>query len=189
MNFSLLILFLTALLDPDKRKLIEMYESQMDALRSQIPGKLRFTPAQKARMARAAHALGRKALKGITTLVSPDTLFRWYREAVRAKWDYSQKRRPGRPKTKSEIENFIIQWAQENKSWGYTRLLDTLVLNGYSIARNTVKNILKRNGITPAPIRIKNGPSWAEFGKAHWDALVGADFFTWEVLTPFGLVT
>jgi len=108
MNLSLFLLLLAALLDPDRQKLIEIYESQFDALRSQIPGKLRFTPAQKLRMARAAHALGRKAMKGITTLVTPDTLFRWYREAVRAKWDYSKKRGPGRPKTKAEIEKFIL---------------------------------------------------------------------------------
>ncbi len=188
MNFSLFLVLLCALLDPDRRKLIEIYESQLDALRSQLPGKLRFTQAQKARIARAAKALGRKALKGITTLATPDTLFRWYREAVRAKWDYSENRGPGRPKTKAQIENFIVQWAQENKGWGFTRLRDTLKENGFTVCRNTVKNILERNGLTPSPER-KKGMSWAEFTKTHWEALVGTDFFTWEVLTPFGLVT
>ena len=188
MNFSFFLLLLTALLDPDKQKLIEMYEAQLDVLRSKVPGPLRFTNAQKARMALAAIALGRKALRKITTLVSPDTLFRWHREAVRSKWDHSQKRGPGRPQTKAEIENFIIQWAQKNKGWGYTRLRDTLKQNGFTVCRNTIKNILKKNGLNPAPER-KKSMSWAEFTQTHWEALVGTDFFSWEVLTPFGLVT
>jgi transposase InsO family protein len=188
MNFSMFLLLLSALLNPDNGKLIEMYESQLDALRSQLPGKPRFSQAQKARIAQAAKALGRKALKQITTLVTPDTLFRWYREAVRAKWDYSIKRGPGRPKTKAEIDKFIVQWAGQNKGWGYTKLRDALKTNGFIVCRNTVKNILKRNGLTPEPERIK-GMSWAEFSQSHWDALVGTDFFTWDVLTPFGLIT
>ena len=76
MNYPSFLLLLAALLDPDKRKLMELYEAQLDALRSQIPGKLRFTHAQKARMARAAKALGRKALRQVKTLVTPDTLLR-----------------------------------------------------------------------------------------------------------------
>ena len=189
MNYPSFLLLLAALLDPDKRKLMELYEAQLDALRSQIPGKLRFTHAQKARMARAAKALGRKALRQVKTLVTPDTLLRWHRKLVRQKWDYSKKRGPGRPHTKSEIESFILQWAQDNHGWGYTRLRDALKENGFTVSRNTVKNILKKHGLTPAPERIKNGPSWAEFTKTHWEALVGCDFFTWEVLQPWGLAT
>jgi len=189
MNHRLFLLLIAALLDPDRRKLIELYESQIDALRTQIPERLRFTQPQKARMAQAAIALGRKALKELSTIVTPDTFFRWYRESVREKWDYSKKRGPGRPNTKTEIENLIVEFANKNKTWGYSRLRETLKQNGFVVARNTVKNILKKHGITPTPQRIKNSPSWAEFTQTHWEALVGTDFFTWEVLTPFGLIT
>jgi hypothetical protein len=58
MNLSLFLLLLTALLDPNKQKLIEFYESQFGALRSQIPSRLQFTLTQKARMARTAQSLG-----------------------------------------------------------------------------------------------------------------------------------
>jgi len=115
MNFQLFLLLLAALLDPDKRNLMDFYEAQQEALRSQIPGKLRFTQTQKARLGLAAKALGRKALDQITTLVTPDTLFRWHREAVNKKWDYSKNRKPGRPNINVEIEVFILQWAQDNK--------------------------------------------------------------------------
>jgi putative transposase len=188
MNHRFFLLLLAALLDPDRRKLIELYESQIDALRSQIPGRLHFTTSQKVRMAQAAKALGRKALRELSIIVTSDTLLRWHQELVRKKWDYSKKRKPGRPNTKVEIKRFILQFAQENKDWGYTRLRDALKENGFSVCRNTVKNILKKHGITPAPQR-NQGMSWAEFTQTHWEALVGTDFFTWEVLTPFGLVT
>jgi transposase InsO family protein len=56
------------------------------------------------------------------------------------------------------------------------------------IAPNTVKNILKRHGIEPAPERRKR-TSWKAFLKAHWDVMAATDFFTVEVWTPRGLLT
>jgi hypothetical protein len=78
---------------------------------------LRFARPQKARMAEAAKALGRKTLHGLSSIVTPDTLFRWHREEVCKKWDYSHKRKSGRPNIKVEIEKFTLQLAGENKDW------------------------------------------------------------------------
>jgi transposase len=187
-NVSLLLAYLAALSNPDKRALVEFYEAQIAALRSQIPGRLHFTQTQKARLGLAAFALGRKTLKGLTTLVTPDTLFRWHREAVKHKWDYSRKHGPGRPSTLPEIERLIIQWTQQNPTWGYKRIRDALKNIGHKVSRSTIQNILRKHGIQPAPERRK-GMSWSEFFRIHKNVLVGTDFFTWEVLTPFGLVT
>ena len=139
----------------------------MDALRSQIPRKLRFTQPQKARMALAAKVLGRKALKEITTLVTPDTLFHWYREAVRAKWDYSNRRGLGRPEPKTQIETFILEWAGQNKGWGYTKLRDALRLNGFQVSRNTVKKNPQEKWPYPRPQK-ENGNI---LGRIHQDLL------------------
>jgi putative transposase len=78
--------------------------------------------------------------------------------------------------------------ARENVSWGYDRIQGALGNLGYTISPNTVKNILKRHGIDPAPERKKR-TSWAAFLKAHWDVMAATDFFTVEVWTPRGLVT
>jgi hypothetical protein len=43
--------------------------------------------------------------------------------------------------------------ARENLSWGYDRIQGALANPGHVIAPNTVKNILKRYGIEPAPER------------------------------------
>jgi hypothetical protein len=56
------------------------------------------------------------------------------------------------------------------------------------VARGTISNVLKRNGIEPAPERSRR-TTWSTFLKAHWRVLAASDFFTVEVWTPRGLVT
>ena len=77
---------------------------------------------------------------------------------------------------------------RENDGWGYDRIQGALANLGYIIAPNTVKNILKRHGIEPAPERKKR-TSWQTFMKAHWKVMTGTDFFTVEIWTARGLVT
>jgi len=78
--------------------------------------------------------------------------------------------------------------ARENGFWGYDRIQGVLANLGYSVAPNTVKNILQRHGIDPAPDRQKR-TSWSNFLKAHWEVMAATDFFTVEVWAPRGLVT
>jgi len=78
--------------------------------------------------------------------------------------------------------------ARENNSWGYDRIQGALANIGCDVAPNTVRNILKRHGIEPAPLREKR-TSWKTFLKAHWEVMAATDFFTVEVWTPRGLVT
>ena len=189
MNYQLFFTLLAALLNPEKRSLMDFYESQLRFLLAHLPKRPTPTLEQKMEMARTAAKVGRKALQEVFTLFTPATFLRWQREAVREKWDYSKKRGPGRPSTAKEIEKLVIQFAQENPSWGYKHIRDALKTLGYKTGKTTIRNILKRHGLTPAPVRIKNGPTWAEFTKSHWKALVGTDFFTWEVWEPWGLTT
>jgi len=78
--------------------------------------------------------------------------------------------------------------ARENVSWGHDRIQGALANLGQFIAPNTVKNILKRHGIEPAPEREKR-ISWKGFLKAHRDVMAATDFFTVEVWRSRGLVT
>jgi putative transposase len=82
----------------------------------------------------------------------------------------------------------VLHMAGKNASWGYDRIQGALTNLGHIIAPNTVKNILKRHGIEPAPGRDKR-TSWKTFLKAHWDVMAATDFFTVEVWTPRELVT
>jgi hypothetical protein len=77
--------------------------------------------------------------------------------------------------------------ANENPTWGYTRIRGGLHHLGQDVARNTIKAILKNHGIEPAPERGTKTP-WNTLLAAHWDGLAAADFFSVEVLTLRGLV-
>ena len=76
--------------------------------------------------------------------------------------------------------------AEENPTWGYTRILGALKNVGHRVSRSTIARILKAHGMPPVPERPT---SWQTFLRAHWGAIAGADFFTTEVWTWRGLVT
>ncbi|HKB12200.1 MAG TPA: hypothetical protein VKD69_16175, partial [Vicinamibacterales bacterium] len=44
-------------------------------------------------------------------------------------------------------------WANENPTWGYTRIRGGLKTLGHDVARNTIRVILADHGIEPAPQR------------------------------------
>jgi hypothetical protein len=78
--------------------------------------------------------------------------------------------------------------ARENSGWGYDRIVGALANLGHQCSDQTVKNILRRHGIAPAPKRSQV-TSWKDFLAAHMNVLAGCDFFTVEVLSWRGLVT
>ena len=87
--------------------------------------------------------------------------------------------------TKPDIAALVVRMANENPTWGYTRIRGGLKNLGHDVARNTIKAILKDHGIAPAPERGTKTP-WKTFLAAHWDGLAAADLFTVEVLTLAG---
>jgi Homeodomain-like domain len=149
--------------------------------------RLRLTDDQRRRLAVKGHVLGRRHLAAVAGIVTPDTILRWYRRLVAAKYDGSKARRPGRPTTKPDIAALIVRMATENPTWGYTRIRGGLTHLGHDVARNTIKAILKDHGIEPAPERRTKMP-WKTFLAAHWDVIAAADFFTVDVLTMAGLI-
>jgi hypothetical protein len=76
--------------------------------------------------------------------------------------------------------------AQENPSWGYSRIAGALANLGIKRCEETVPEVLRRHGIPPPP-RRKPRLSWAEFIRTHQPVMAAADFFTAEVMTPAGL--
>ena len=76
----------------------------------------------------------------------------------------------------------------ENPSWGYTRIRGALSNLGHQVGRGTIANILRDNGIEPAPERDAH-TRWSTFLKAHWECLTATDFMSVEVCTFRGFVT
>jgi transposase InsO family protein len=158
-------------------------------LRNQITGRVRLTDAERKTLADIGYKLGKQTLAEVATIVKPDTILSWHRTLVAQKCDGSQQRQsPGRPKIAEELEGLIVRIVQENRSWGYDRIVGALASLGLTVSAQTVGNVLKRHGIPSAPER-KTTTTWKEFIRTHMDVLVATDFFTAEVWTLGGLVT
>ena len=175
-------------LNRQQQAVIDYLIEENRVLKEQLEGQRpRFTDEQRIRLAVKAKVLGRRSLDELETLVTPDTLLAWHRKLIAKKWTYARKG-ASRPRVAQEITDLVLRMARENSSWGCDRIQGALTNIGYVVAPNTIKNILKRHGIEPAPEREKR-TSWRTFLKAHWDVMAATDFFTVEVWTPRGLVT
>src|SRR5712671_3662259 len=153
-------------------------------------GRLRLNDTERRRLAKLAHPVGRKQLKDTATIATPDTLMRWYKRLIAAKFDGNLKRKErGRPRVDEEIEQLVMRMAKENPTWGYRRIQGALANLSHRIDKITVRNILRRHHIDPAPKRREGGMSWTQLIKLHWEVLAATDFFTVEVATWHGLVT
>ncbi len=109
----------------------------------------------------------------------PRTLLRWHRELVKAKWTFKTKR-IGRPPISSELRSLIIRMAKNSSDWGCYRVKGELQGLGHRVGVSTIRRILRRAGVPPAPRR--DGPSWAEFLRAQADGILACDFFTVETV-------
>ena len=104
------------------------------------------------------------------------------------KFDGSKTRGVGRPQISEDVEALIVRMARANSGWGYDRIAGALRNLGYSVADQTIGNVLRRHDIPPAPER-KTKTTWTEFIRSHRAVLAATDFLSVEVLTLGGLVT
>src|SRR6266487_2957136 len=93
-------------------------------------------------------------------LVSPQTLVRWHGELVRRKWSY-RCRRLGRPPLDPRVRELVLRLGRENPGWGCVRIQGELRKLGIRVGATTIRSILRRSGVGPAPRR--DGPTWTEF--------------------------
>ena len=145
---------------------------------------MRLTDDDRRRLAARAYRVGRRTLREIATMATPDTLLRWHRQLIARKWTYARK--SGRRATLLKIRRLVARMAEENPTWGYTRIQGALKNVGHRVGRSTIRRVLKAAGLPPVPQRPT---SWQTFLRAHWGVIAGADFFTTEVWTWRGLVT
>ena len=182
----LLLLIITGWLDRQEREALAYLIEENRLLRRQLGARrVRLTDDDRRRLARRAYRVGRRALRGIATIVTPDTLLRWHRQLVARKWTYSRQR-TSRGGLLTEIRHLVVRMAEENPTWRYTRIQGALKNLGHQVGRSTIARILKAHGLPPAPQRPT---SWQTFLRAHWGTIAGADFFTTVVWTWRGLVT
>lgn len=114
-------------------------------------------------------------------LVDPETVLGWHRALVRRKWAaYRGRPRRGRPPISTDVRQLITRMARENPAWGYFRVRGELLKLGHTVAATTIRSVLLRAGIPPAPRR--SGLSWKQFLRAHAESLIAADFFSVDTI-------
>ena len=138
----------------------------------------RFTTLDRVLLAAASRAIPRD--RWASSLVTPQTLLRWHRELVRRKWTYRKDRRPGRPPIDPELARLVLRMARENPRWGCVRIAGELRKLGIWVGATTIRTLLRRQGLGPAPRR--SGSTWTQFLRAQAEVIVACDFFTVETI-------
>ena len=113
-------------------------------LRRQI-SRVRYRAADRLWLAALSKLIPRRRW-GEVFAVTPATLLAWHRRLVARKWDYTSRRRPGRPPTAAAIRKLVIGIATDNPVWGHRPVQGELVRLGHQIAASTVWQILLPHG-------------------------------------------
>jgi putative transposase len=158
---GLLAVLVRSDLSKDVELLVLRHENQV--LRRQLGGRPRWDHADRLWLAALSRLVGRHRWAEVFP-VTPATILRWHRNLAARKWDYSSRRRPGRPSTRTSVKELIVRMARENPAWGHRRIQGEMVRLGHVIAASTVREILHAAGFDPAPRRRREsggGGSWA----------------------------
>jgi putative transposase len=158
----------------DRAKELEILvlRHELSILRRQV-NRPRFETQDRVLLAAFSRMLPRRSWSAFS--VRPETLLHWHRRLVARRWIY-QHRPPGRPPIGSEVRELVVRLARENPSWGYQRIVGELRKLGVSVSASSVRNILVKAGLPPAPRR--HSQTWRSFLRAHGESILACDFFT-----------
>jgi len=94
---------------------------------------------------------------------------------VAGAWTYPHYQ-TGRPALDEDVRQLIIRLARENPRWGYQRIKGELLHLGVSVSATTIRTMLRRHGLDPAPRRTTT--TWRAFLRQQAAGIVACDFFT-----------
>jgi putative transposase len=124
MDWKTLLAYITGSVDQELLLRNEYLVTENRILRHQITGRVPLTDGDRTTLAAIGHKLGKQALQEVATIVKPDTILAWHRKLMAQKFDGSKQRQSlGRPKIDPALEALIVRMAQENRSWGYDRIV------------------------------------------------------------------
>jgi len=164
---------------PDEKDVeIAVLRHQLAVLRRQV-ARPRFSPTDRVVLATLARLLPRE--RWATFLVRPATLMRWHRELVRRHWTYPPPENIAPNALDAEVVALVLRLARENSRWGYLRIVGELKKLGVVVSGTSVRNVLRRHRLKPAPRR--SGPTWSQFLRAQASGTLACDFFHVDMIT------
>jgi putative transposase len=169
---SIQLLAMVARGDAAKDLEILVLRHQLAVLRRQTP-RPKLEPTDRALLAAISRVLPRS--RWSCFLVKPETLLRWHRRLVAGAWTYPHDQ-TGRPPLDQEVLQLIIRLARENPRWGYQRIKGELQHLGIRVSATTIRTMLRRHGLDPAPRRADT--TWRAFLRQQAAGIVACDFFT-----------
>ena len=102
------------------------------------------------------------------------------RELVRRKWTFQSPNPGGSPRVDAELEMLIIRRVRENPRIGLIKIQGELLKLGYTVDRTTIRNVMRRHDIPPAPERGRS--SCQTFLNHYRTQMLACDFFTVETV-------
>ncbi|MEP7289668.1 MAG: integrase [Chloroflexota bacterium] len=195
MIYQLLLCFASLVLDvmaeagvgaQEKDLEIALLRQQLRILERKVNDKSQLSRPEKLMLVALANQLKdvsqnfRDRLQKCLLLVKPDTLLKWHRELVRRKWTTQRPKVGGRPRIGEELETLIVRLARENPRLGFDKIQGELLKLGFEVDRSTVRNVMRRHHLPPAPERGRS--SWRTFLKHYRAQMLACDFFTVETI-------
>jgi putative transposase len=156
---------------PDAKDVeIAVLRHQLLVLRRQVV-RPRYTSADRMVLATLARLLPRD--RWLIFLVTPSTLLRWHRELIRRRWTYPTNGRSRRG-LDPEVVDLVLRLARYNPRWGYMRIVGECRKLGVRVSATSVRTILRRHRIGPAPRR--GSPTWTQFLHNQAAGTLACDF-------------
>jgi putative transposase len=149
---------------------------QLAILRRQHP-RPRLQPKDRALLAALSRLLPRR--RWSIFMVTPQTLLGWHRRMVRRRWTYPAQGR-GRPSVPQQVQTLIVRLATENPRWGYQRIKGEPQRLGVQVSATTIRTIMGRHGLDPAPRRAAT--TWRAFLRQQADGIMACDYFTVDTI-------
>ena len=173
--------------ETDKDLEILILRQQLDILQRQQDKPVKPTRAEKLTLAVLSANLKKQTkrpvnqFRSLIRIFQPETVFGWHRALVKRKWTHARKNKVGRPPTAEEVKKLVIKLALENDDWGYGKISGELEKLGIELSETAVGDILRAEGIEPAPVRA-GSIGWKTLMSHYREQLLACDFFNIETI-------